>query len=382
MHLTVRRDKANPTQERTTGDKCLMFYPVSVFLSSCSGKASIVCDTAGGADHKLVVLGMGGTIAGRADDAADLVGYRAGELSVDQILAGVSVPGGHVVEGEQVCQIDSKDLGPAHWQRLVTALTRHLDRADVAGVVITHGTDTLEETAYLLQRVLAPTKPVVLTAAMRPATALEPDGPRNLEDALVTVAQLASSGMGGVVVTMAGKVFAGLELSKQHSHDPDAFSAGDAGPLALVEDGHLRPLREWPVNEPALGARLLSVPVALWPQVEIVLSHSGANGRVVKLLMTAGVDGLVVAGTGNGSLHVDLEAALLKADRSGVKVLRSTRCAAGGVIDATPGSAEAGATQSGLAAGGQRRIKSAGTLSPVQARVELLLQLLAKRAKP
>ncbi|MBK6853796.1 MAG: asparaginase [Burkholderiales bacterium] len=358
-----------------------MFYPVSVFLSSCAGKASIVCDAPAAGGRKLVVLGMGGTIAGRADDATDLVAYRAGELGVDQILAGVAVPAGQVVETEQVCQIDSKDLGPAHWQRLVAAVTRQLDRADVAAVLITHGTDTLEETAYLLQRVLAPTKPVVLTAAMRPATALEPDGPRNLADALVTAAELAGSGRGGVVLTMAGQVFAGTEVSKQHSHHLDAFTAGDAGPLALVEDGRLRLLRTWPAREPALGARLVTVPVALWPQVEIVLSHSGANGRVVKLLMTAGVDGIVVAGTGNGTLHTDLEAALLKADRSGVKVLRSTRCAAGGVIEAT-GSA-AGAEPAGAAAAPnvERRIRSAGALTPVQARVELLLMLLAKRAK-
>lgn len=356
-----------------------MFYPVSVFLSSCAGKASIVCEGPSGSDRRLVVLGMGGTIAGRADDAADLVGYRAGELSVEQILAGVPVPAGYALEAEQVCQIDSKDLGPVHWQRLVGALTRQLERVEVSGVVITHGTDTLEETAYLLQRVLSPSKPVVLTAAMRPATALQPDGPRNLVDALMTAAQLADADRGGVVVTMAGKVFAGTELSKQHSHDPDAFSAGDAGPLAAVEHGQLRPLREWPANELALGARVVAVPVPLWPQVEIVLSHSGANGRVVKLLMTAGVDGLVVAGTGNGTLHADLEAALLKADRSGVKVLRSTRCAAGGVTDPAPTSG--GADVSQPAGAGPRRLMSAGTLTPVQARIELLLQLLAKRAK-
>jgi L-asparaginase len=382
MQLTWRDDKVNLSCDQTCGDKYLMFYPVSVFLSSCAGKASIVCDTGAAADRKLVLLGMGGTIAGRADDAADLIGYRAGELSVEQILAGVAVPAGHVVEAEQVCQIDSKDLGPAHWQRLVAALTRQLDRTDVAGIVITHGTDTLEETAYLLQRVLAPSKPVVLTAAMRPATAREPDGPRNLADALVTAAQLATAGLGGVVVTMAGQVLAGLEVSKQHSQHLDAFVAGDAGPLAVVESGRLRPLREWPVYEPALGTRLVSVPVALWPQVEIVLSHSGANGRVVKLLMTAGVDGLVVAGTGNGTLHVDLEAALLKADRSGVKVLRSTRCAAGGVIDATSVSADATPANPAAGPNGQRRLTSAGRLTPVHARIELLLQLLAKRAKP
>jgi L-asparaginase len=291
----------------------------------------------------------------------------------------VSAPAGFEVQAEQVCQIDSKDLGPAHWQRLVAALVSQLERADVAAVVVTHGTDTMEETAYLLQRVLAPDKPVVLTGAMHPASAETADGPRNLADALVVASDAAARGQGGVVVVVAGLVLSGTEVRKLHSRRLDAFGAGDAGPLAHIEAGRVQRLREWP-RTVALGARVVATPVALWPQVEIVVSHAGANGRIVKLLMTAGIDGLVVAATGNGTLHSELESALVKAERSGVKVLRSTRCAAGGVTDPQDDGAPqlpAGA----VASASPRRLPSAGQLTPVQARVELLLNLLAARQR-
>ena len=119
-----------------------MFYPVSVFLSSCASKASIVCDTGGAADRKLVVLGMGGTIAGRADDAADLIGYRAGELSVDQILAGVAVPAGHVVETEQVEHLHSPRIawfydqtGDTHFRKGKIRLNMARDGLSATGLL-------------------------------------------------------------------------------------------------------------------------------------------------------------------------------------------------------------------------------------------------------
>jgi L-asparaginase len=352
-------------------------------------KASIVCSEPAATPVRLVLLGMGGTIAGRSAQVSDNVGYRAGEVAVADLLDGLPLPADCVVEAEQVCQIDSKDLGPAHWQALVQALQRQLARAEVAGLVITHGTDTLEETAYLLHRVLAPTKPVVLTAAMRPATALSADGPRNLVDALLVAAEAARLGRAGVVAVLAGRVWAGAEVRKVHSHRLDAFDAGDAGPLALVEEGRLRELRAWPAGD-GLGSNRLALPAAQWPQVEIVLSHAGANGRLVKLLMTSGVDGLVVAGTGNGTLHAELEAALIKAERAGIRVLRSTRCAAGGVIEAHAASVSASASalasargepgDAGVLAGAApHKLRSAGPHTPLQARIDLLLELLARR---
>jgi L-asparaginase len=302
----------------------------------------------------VVILGTGGTIAGTAASATDAVGYSAAQLGVSQLVAAVPALATVDLECEQVAQIDSKDMDVATWQRLAGRCAHHLERADVAGVVVTHGTDTLEETAYLLHRVLAPAKPLVLTAAMRPATSLAADGPQNLLDA-VTVARDAFAR--GVVAVMAGRVWAGTELRKVHSYRLDAFAAGDAGPLAAIEEGVLRWWRDVPRGE-ALGLARIARDAADWPRVEIVLSHAGAGGALVDALVAQGVQGIVAAGTGNGTLHHDLEVALLRAQAVGVRILRATRCAAGLVV-------------------GEAALPSAVALSPVQARVELLLQSLA-----
>ncbi|WP_372659818.1 asparaginase, partial [Hydrogenophaga sp.] len=133
----------------------------------------------------------------------DNVGYVAGEVGVGDLLAAVPALAGEALDVEQVAQLDSKDMGFAVWQALAQRVAFHLDRPDVEAVVITHGTDTLEETAFFLQALLQPAKPVVLTCAMRPATALVPDGPQNLLDA---VAVARWTGASGVVAVCAGQV--------------------------------------------------------------------------------------------------------------------------------------------------------------------------------
>ncbi len=303
---------------------------------------------------KVVILGTGGTIAGTAASAADAVGYAAAQLGVGHLVAAVPGLSELELECEQIAQLDSKDMDYTTWQALAARAAFHLSRADVAGVVVTHGTDTLEETAYLLHRVLAPFKPLVLTAAIRPATSIAADGPQNLLDA-VTTARDANAH--GVLVAIGGRVWAGAQLRKMHSYRIDAFWAGDAGPLAVLEEGTLRWFGEAPRAE-ALGLEQLARDAAQWPRIEIVMSHTGATSQLVDALVAQGVHGIVAAGTGNGTLHRDLEAALLRAQAAGVQVLRSTRCAAGSVI-------------------GQTLLRSAGALSPPQARVELLLELLA-----
>jgi L-asparaginase len=306
----------------------------------------------------LVILGTGGTIAGTAADAHDNVGYRAAQLGVAQLLAGVPVPAGTEVEAEQVAQLDSKDMDFATWQRLAQRVAHHLARDAVAGIVITHGTDTLEETAYFLHRVLGPAKPVVLTAAMRPASALLSDGPQNLADALVLAAMPDAR---GVLVVLANNAFVARGLRKAHSYRLDAFNAGDAGPLGRIEEGRLERFRPWPQGG-ALGLARIERDVGCWPRVEIVLSHAGADGAIVDMLASRDtpVAGLVVAGAGNGSLHHRLEAALQRALAAGIAVRRCTRCAAGSVIGGAP-----------------TDLPAAGDLTPVQARIELMLELMA-----
>jgi L-asparaginase len=306
----------------------------------------------------VVVLGTGGTLAGTSSSAADHTGYTAGQIEVGQLLAAVPLLAGWPLECEQVAQVDSKDMDFAIWLRLARRVAWHLDRPEVGGIVVTHGTDTLEETAYFLQRVLAPRKPVVLTAAMRPATALQADGPQNLVDACCVV---RSSGVHGVVAVLAGGVHSARDVRKVHPYQVDAFSSGDAGLLAWVEDGVLRCLRPWPDDE-ALGLDVLWPDAATWPAVEIVTSHVGARGAVVDALCASGARGLVVAATGNGTLHHALEQALRRAQAQGVKVVRATRCLNGSLVGPHQGTADA--------------LPSAGDLTPVKARVELLLDLM------
>lgn len=316
-----------------------------------------------------VILGTGGTIAGKASRPGDNVGYVAGQVRVEDLMAGVPALEGLPLEVEQVAQLDSKDMHLEVWKRLLERLAHHLAREDVSGVVVTHGTDTLEETAWLVESVLRPVKPVVFTCAMRPATALVPDGPQNLLDA-VTVAGLAD--VHGTVVVCAGQVHAARDVAKVHSYRVDAFDSGDAGPLACVEEGQLR----WYHQQPAVHAeerhsedllqQVLAAPAL--PVVHVVTSHADTDGGLVKALLLAAENhpallprGLVVAATGNGTVHQDLGQALEEAQAQGVRVVRATRCARGRVIPdpANP------------------LVDSAG-LSPVKARISLALALLAE----
>lgn len=299
--------------------------------------------------RKIVVLGTGGTIAGRAASAQDNVGYVAGQVGVADLLGSVEVPPECEVRAEQLAQLDSKDMDFAVWRRLAERCTECLRDPLVAGIVITHGTDTMEETAFLLHEVLDACKPVVLTGAMRPATSAQADGPTNLRDALA----VAACGAQGVCVVFAGEVHAAPDVYKAHTYRVDAFSSGDAGPFGVIEESRLRLVRDWP---PARGAAL---PAGEWPRVEIVLNYAGASGTLVDTLVRQGVQGIVAAGTGNGTLHRDLEAALLRAQAAGVKVVRSTRCA-GGAVTGHAGD----------------RLPHAGALSPVKARVALMLELM------
>lgn len=324
---------------------------------------------------KIVVLGTGGTISGTAPTVSDNIGYTAAQLGVAQLLQAVPglsrVLGGQVLVAEQVAQIDSKDMSFAVWQQLALRVSFHLAQTDVTGIVITHGSDTLEETAYFLHAVLPASqlasKPVVLTCAMRPASSVAPDGPQNVTDA---VAVATTPGACGVVVVCAGTLHGAVDVQKVHPYRLDAFNSGDAGPLGYVEEGCVRLLRNWPLALVDIGHSAIEKIAFLknWPRVEIVMNYVGASGTVVDALMAphgaqgpdaAPVRGLVVAATGNGTVHHDLEAALIRAQTAGLKVLRATRCASGRVLP-TPGNP----------------FPDSQGLSPVKARVALMLALL------
>ena len=310
--------------------------------------------------QKLVILGTGGTIAGKAEDAADNIGYTAAQVGIEQLLEAIpALAGNGSIVSEQVSQLDSKDMSFDVWARLAARVRHFLADDEVQGIVITHGTDTLEETAYFLQLTCQPKKPVVLTCAMRPATALAPDGPQNVMDAAAVARHPDAC---GVVAVCAGTVHSALDVQKVHPYKLDAFSSGDAGPIGYVEEGKLRLVRNWPFVQSGIACAAIEN-IAVWPRIEIVMNYAGASAFMVEALVNQGVRGLVVACTGNGTVHEDLQAGLLKAQAAGVRVVRSTRCPAGRILS-MPDNA----------------IEDSKGLSPVKARIALMLDLMDKDA--
>ncbi|KAF1026878.1 MAG: L-asparaginase [Burkholderia plantarii] len=311
---------------------------------------------------RIAVLATGGTIAGAAPDAANTAGYQAGALGVGFLLDAVPALARVArIEGEQIASIDSKDLDPALWGTLVQRIEALVADPGLDGVVITHGTDTLEETAYLLHLAVKTDKPVVLTAAMRPATALSSDGPLNLLNAVVVAGSEAARGQ-GVLVAFNNKIHGARDVVKTSTFAVDAFQSPELGVLGWVQDGRVEFARR--VVRPHTGASRFTVPAA-WPAVEIVTSYAGVSGVLVQALVAAGVKGIVVAGTGNGSIHVALQDALAAAVRQGVAVVRASRVGSGHVM------------RNGAANDDALGFVSAGSLNPFKARVLLMLALAA-----
>ena len=322
---------------------------------------------------KLVFLGTGGTIAGTAASASDNVGYTAAQVGVADLLRAIpALPAtlaDHAFESEQVAQVDSKNMGWPQWAALAQRVVHHLAQNDVAAVLVTHGTDTLEETAYFLSQIvpaeLLAAKRVVMTCAMRPATSMAPDGPQNVLDA---VAVARSDAARGVLVVCAGTVHSARDVQKVHPYRLNAFDSGEAGPLGLVEEARVRWLHTCPVvPRAAPNVALAQLPSDAWPRVEMVMNYVGATGATVRALCAPPRDGslpvrgLVVAGTGNGTLQHDLEAALWEAHAQGIAVLRTSRCALGSLVgDVRPD-----------------ELPAAQGLSPLKARIAMVLSLLA-----
>ncbi|WP_250464770.1 asparaginase [Caballeronia sp. GAFFF2] len=309
---------------------------------------------------RLAVLATGGTIAGQAGDASRTAGYKAGVVGVDKLLEAVPALGSVArIHAEQIASIDSKDMTPALWTTLSRRIDALLAQDDIDGVVVTHGTDTLEETAYLLHLTVKSAKPVVLTAAMRPSSALSADGPLNLLNALTVAASRQAAGQ-GVLIAFNHLIHSAREVTKTSTYAVDAFRSPEAGALGFVQDGRVEFQRT--VVRPHTLASEFTVPQD-WPMVEIVASYAGVSRVPVDALVGAGVKGIVLAGTGNGSMSSTLAQAFADAIGRGVAVVRSSRVGSGHVM------------RNGAASDDALGTVSAGTLNPYKARVLLQLAL-------
>ena len=334
----------------------------------------------------LLIIGTGGTIAGVAASAGSTAGYQAGALPIGQILDSVPglstlVPEGRLAT-EQVFSIPSEQISGAHWLQLAGRLRAWLngDKAPDA-IVITHGTDTLEETAFFLSQVLPPTRPVLLTGAMRPASALSADGPGNLYDACRFALAARQAGIGGVFVSFGGRVLRADAVYKQHANRTDAFAQRYGQPVAWLE-------ADRPCWQPALaggglqgqfamqGLKYTAAPAEgdaasmTLPPVGIVPQHVDADPTMVAWLRSRGCQGLVLAGTGVGTMPVPMRAALAQARREGCLVVRASRVPEGYVGRNTEARPEDGDDALDFIA--------AGWLDARKARILLQLCLAAK----
>lgn len=311
---------------------------------------------------KIYILATGGTIAGRAASETATTGYQAGAIGVAELLAAVpELKDFADVRGEQIASIDSKDMTSAIWLQLAKRCEEILSQEDVDGIVITHGTDTMEETGYFLNLTVHSDKPIVLTGAMRPATAVSADGPMNLLQA-VRVAVSDDARGKGVLIVMNGTIASARDAAKMHTTSLDTFKSPAAGALGTVQDGepvfYRLPLRRH-TRESQFDIRS----VKELPRVVILYAHADDDGFLVKAAAEGGVKGIVYAGMGNGSIPERVEQELAKAVKQGIVVVRSTRSAAGRVTKA-----EASYEENGFIA--------SDTLNPQKARVLLQLALL------
>lgn len=273
------------------------------------------------------IIATGGTIAGRAASAAATVGYKAGELTVGQLIA--SVPGLDKLanlSGEQLCNIDSKDMQEAIWLQLAERVEAAAERKDVDGIVITHGTDTLEETAYFLQLTVKTDKPIVLTGAMRPATAISADGPMNIWQSVQVAADASATGR-GVLVVMNGQINGAETVTKVNVNALEAFQSPGRGPMGVIIDEKIYWNKTGAVN-PVAVKNLTQL-----PKVRIIYGYVGGDdGLFVKAALQDGARGLVYAACGNGSVPEKLTGLLKETVASGVPVVIATRCGGGIVV--------------------------------------------------
>lgn len=307
------------------------------------------------------ILATGGTIAGSAKNAGQLTGYTAGALGVESLIAAVpELQTVADVSGEQLANIDSCNLTSALWFKLAERCNELMTDNSVDGIVITHGTDTLEETAYFLNLTVNGTKPVVLTGAMRPATALSADGPLDLLNAVKTAACREAAGQ-GVMIVMNDIIMAARYATKTSAFKVEAFQAVPYGQLGTIAGGKVY-FEAQVKKRHTLQSVFAGKNYEVLPRVDIIYTHCDDDGVLIDAAVKAGAQGIVYAGSGMGSIHCGAEQALVQAAKHGIIVVRSTRVSEGRVLPANSKWDEEG-------------FISGGNLNPQKARILLQLAL-------
>ena len=282
------------------------------------------------AKPNVVVLATGGTIAGAGASAANSATYAAAKVPVDKLLAGLpELANVAKVSGEQVFQIASESFTNEHLLRLGQRVSALAKQADVDGIVITHGTDTLEETAYFLNLTVRTNKPIVVVGSMRPGTALSADGALNLYDAVTVAASKDAAGK-GVLVTMNDEIQSGRDVSKTINIKTEAFKS-QWGPLGMVVEGKNYWFRA-PVKRHTNQSEFNIDTITALPQVDIVYAYGNVQPTAVNALVSSGAKAIIHAGTGNGSVADRMVKPLQDARAKGAVIVRASRVPYGFVL--------------------------------------------------
>jgi L-asparaginase len=306
----------------------------------------------------LALIGTGGTIAGAASAASVSTDYKPASLSLAAVVDTVpELRQRYDIDVTQPMQLASYDVRPENWLDLHAAVMQAVNNPNVAGIVVTHGTDTLEETATFLHLSVDTDKPIVVVGAMRPATAYSADGPANLLDACSVAACPGARGRGTLVV-MNGRIHSGLWVGKRHVSSVEAFDSPLAGAVGEVADQAV----QWFRAAGRAPTVAWQTPTA-WPRVDIAVAYAGVDETAMRAFVAAGARGIVHAGLGNANTPTAYRAFIQSLPAQGVLLARCARFITGSV------------TRASVYADAQHGILTAGPLPPHKVRIVMLLGL-------
>lgn len=309
----------------------------------------------------IAILATGGTIAGSS--GGDLnTSYKSGAIGVDKLISAVPELANIAnIKGEQISNIGSQAMNNEVWLKLAKRVNEILSNNEADGIVITHGTDTMEETAYFLNLVVKSNKPVVMTGAMRNSDSLSPDGPLNLYNA-VNVAMNKESAGKGVLVVMNDEIHSARDVTKMNTTNVDTFKSPNSGKIGVVYYGnvkfYMQPLRKHTTQSEFDVSNLKEL-----PRVDIIYDFANMNSDYVNTAINNGAKGIINAGLGNGNIYPATELALGEAVKKGVVVVRSSRVPTGET------------TQNGETDDKKYGFLTADNLNPQKARILLMLAL-------
>jgi L-asparaginase len=307
--------------------------PALVLILTLGGSASAAPEPqkqqAAQQKQPVKILATGGTIAGAGESGS--YGYKAGSFKVEDLIKAVPDLGKLAqLSGEQVANIGSQDMNDQVWLKLANRANEVLATQGTNGVVITHGTDTMEETAYFLNLVVKSDKPVVLVGSMRPATAISPDGPANLYDGVAVAADAGAKGR-GVLVVLNDEVHSARNVIKTNTTSLQTFESANRGPVGLVNTGKIAWFEKMDKRHTTRSEFSVKDLKEL-PRVDIIYAHSNMSVDLIQAAIDKGAKGLVIAGVGDGNMSQAAIDLLAQAVKNGVVVVRASRVEAGMVL--------------------------------------------------